>query len=59
MRYNSRMDDFDRQVRRSAIKLLLLGISMGFLIGFVVGLTVAYQSIERTVVIQMGQGIKT
>lgn len=53
------MDDFDRQVRRSALKLYLMGVAMGVLIGFVVGITVAYYSIERTVVVPLGQGIRT
>ncbi len=53
------MDDFDKQVKRSALKLVAIGVAMGLLIGFVVGLTVAYYSIERTVVVPLGQGIKT
>ena len=52
------MDDFDKQVRRSALKLVAIGVAMGLLIGFVVGLTVAHYSIERTVVISLSEGIK-
>ena len=59
IRYTSTMDDFDKQVRRSALKLVAIGVAMGLLIGFVIGLTVAHHSIERTVVVPLGQGIRT
>jgi hypothetical protein len=35
-----------------------MGVAIGFLIGLPVGATVAYYSIERTVVISLSEGIK-
>jgi ABC-type nitrate/sulfonate/bicarbonate transport system permease component len=59
MRYTSRMDDLDKRIRRSAIKLVAVGVVIGFLVGFAVGVTVNYYTIERTVVIPLSQGIRT
>ena len=60
MHYTSRMDQFDKQVRRSALKLYAIGVAMSFLFGFiVVGLTVAHYSIELTVIAPLSQGIRT
>jgi ABC-type nitrate/sulfonate/bicarbonate transport system permease component len=53
------MDDLDKRIRRSAIKLVAVGVAIGFLIGLAVGATVAYNSIERTVIVPLGQSIKT
>lgn len=53
MRYTHRMDDFDKQVRRSALKLVAVGFLIGLLVGFLVGVSQA----DRVVVIPLLQGM--
>jgi hypothetical protein len=53
------MDDFDKRVRRDALKLIAMGVAIGLLIGLPVGATVAYYSIDRVAVIPLSEGIKT
>jgi len=48
------MDDFDKQVRRSALKLVAVGFLLGLLVGFLVGLSQG----DRTIVISLTEGIK-
>ncbi len=52
------MNDLDKRIRRSAIKLVAVGVAIGFLIGFVVGSIATYRNIERTMVIPLQQGIR-
>ena len=49
----------DRRIGRDAIKLVLLGIALGFLIGLAAGLTVGYNYADRVFVVPLpGEGIK-
>ena len=52
------MDDFDRQVRRSALKLVAVGFLLGLLIGFVVGVSQGDSQGDRTIVITLTEGLK-
>ena len=52
------MDGFDKRIRRSALKLAAAVMALGFLIGLAVGATVAYYTIERTVVVPLSKGIE-
>ena len=49
------MDDFDRQVRRSALKLVAVGFLLGLLVGFPLGVSQG----DRTIVIPLTEGIRT
>ena len=49
----------DKRIRRSAIKLALVGMAIGLLIGLAMGYTVGWITIERTVIVPVQQGIKT
>ena len=53
------MNDFDKRVRRTALRLVAVGVAIGFLLGLAVGATVVYYSVERTVVVPLTQGIRT
>lgn len=53
------MDDLEKRVKRSALKLLAAGMAIGFLLGLVVGSTLNYYTIERTVIMPLSQGIRT
>ena len=58
MQHTHRMNDFDKLVRCSALKLVAVGVAIGFLLGFVVGSVATYYSIERTVIIPLSEGIR-
>jgi hypothetical protein len=58
MRYTRRISDLDKRIRRSAIRLVAVGVAIGFLIGLAVGATLASYSVERTVIVPLQRGIK-
>jgi hypothetical protein len=51
------MDETEKRIRRSALKLIAISMALGFLIGLGVGLTIAYNTIDRVVVVPLDQGI--
>ena len=52
------MDEIDKRVRRSALKLIASSLALGFMIGLAVGATMVYYSIDRVVVIPLEPGVK-
>ena len=52
------MDEIDKRVRRSALKLVIISLSLGFLIGLGVGIAVAYCIIDRVVIVNIDEGIE-
>ena len=56
--YNAPMDEIDKQTRRSALKLVIISLSLGFLIGLGVGIAVAYRTIDRVVIVNIDEGIE-
>ena len=52
------MDESEKRIRRSALKLVASSLALGFMIGLAVGATVVYYSIDRVVVIPLEQGVK-
>ncbi len=52
------MDEMDKQIRRSALKLIAINLALGFMIGLAVGATVVYYSIDRVVVIPLTPGME-
>jgi len=55
MGYTPRMDDFDKQVRRSALKLVAVGFLLGLLVGFIMGVNQG----DKTIAISLTEGIRT
>jgi len=53
------MDEIEKRVRRSALKLLAAGVALGLLIGLGIGLQVGYSYGERVLVVPLEDGIKT
>jgi len=49
------MNDFDKQVRRSALKLVAVGFLLGLLVGFLVGVSQG----DKTIIIPLTERIKT
>jgi hypothetical protein len=52
------MDETDRRIRRSALKLVAISLALGFLLGFAAGAVVMYHSIDRVVVIPLQPGVE-
>ena len=52
------MDEIDKRVRRSALKLVIISLSLGSLIGLGVGIAVAYCIIDRVVIVNIDEGIE-
>ena len=52
------IEKLEKKIRRSALKLVAVGIGIGFLIGLAVGATLGYNSVERIVVIPLTKGIE-
>jgi hypothetical protein len=59
MGYTSRMNELVKRIRRSALKLVAVSVLIGFLLGLAVGAKINYYSVERTVIVPLGQGIRT
>ena len=57
-RYPCLMDEIDKRVRRSALKLIASSLALGFMIGLAVGAAIVYYSIDRVVVIPLEPGVK-
>ena len=57
-RYPCRMDEKDKRIRRSALKLIAISLALGFMIGLAIGATVVYYSIDRVVVIPLAPGVE-
>jgi hypothetical protein len=51
-------DDTDKRIRRSALKLVALSLAVGFMLGLAVGVTVAYNTIDRVLVIPLPEGVE-
>jgi hypothetical protein len=52
------MDETDRRIKRSTLKLIAISLALGFLLGFAAGAVVMYHSIDRVVVIPLEPGIE-
>ena len=52
------MDESEKRIRRSALKLIAVSLSLGFLIGLAVGAAITYNSIERVVVVPLTPGVE-
>ena len=52
------MDETDRRIRRSALKLIAISMALGFLLGFGAGAVVMYHSIDQVVVIPLQPGVE-
>ena len=52
------MDEPERRIRRSALKLIAASLALGFLIGVAVGAAITYNSIERVMVVSLNSGIE-
>ena len=51
------MKQIDRRIRRDAIKLVGIGISLVFMIGFAVGAVVMYHLIDQVIVVALSEGV--
>ncbi|MCB1690006.1 MAG: hypothetical protein KDI33_16030 [Halioglobus sp.] len=52
------MDDIDKRIRRSALRLIAISIAVGFMLGFAVGAMVVYHSVDQVIVVPLTQGIE-
>lgn len=57
-RYPPGMNESDKRIRRSTLRLVAASLALGFLIGFGVGVAVTYHSISRVVVVTLDSGIE-
>jgi len=48
------MDEIERRVRRSMLRVVAISVALGFLIGFAAGGLYVYHSIDQVVVVPMG-----
>ena len=52
------MDEIDKRIRRSALKLIAISLALGFMVGLAVVATVVYYSIDLVVVIPLAPGVE-
>lgn len=52
------MDEADKRIRRSALKLIVISLALGLLIGLAIGATVAYYNIDRLVVVPLAPRVE-
>ena len=52
------MDESEKRIRRSALKLVAYSMAIGFLIGLAVGATITYNSIDRVIVVPLEPGVE-
>jgi len=52
------MDEINRRVRRSMLRLVAISMVLGFLIGFAAGGLYVYHTIDQVIVVPMGPCFK-